>query len=387
MTITVHGTHTHVKSRGMSAMLPGDPGGVAEHPLAEDLRLRPERCTLLGGTFALLVQAALAVTALGTLVYKRSKEKPRRPWLIWFFDASKQGYAGSLQHVVNLWFGVYFARSGEASECAWYLVNFTISVACGVVILWAVMRLYNWSVERWQLTLLRSGEYGSPPSWRPWLAQMLIWGFVASGEKVLTAIFVIVPLHDSLDVVASRLEAPLAAHPATELLLVMVVAPVILNAAFFWAIDNLIMRRRKVRPYAPTLRRSSAERAPHTSAQGMAGLARIAHRCASIPQGDSRAPEGGAIDDPSDADFGDTSRLPLLGGSDEHSEELLPMDCAARAPMATTPTRTPSRGADPSRMTSAASRCRVATPGGAAMSQGGTVARLEAGEKERAVPP
>ena len=24
-----------------------------------------------------------------------------------------------------------------------------------------------------KVTLLRSGEYGSPPNWRPWLAQML----------------------------------------------------------------------------------------------------------------------------------------------------------------------------------------------------------------------
>ena len=27
-------------------------------------------------------------------------------------------------------------------------------------------------------------RYGSPPSWKPWLAQLLIWGFLASAEKV-----------------------------------------------------------------------------------------------------------------------------------------------------------------------------------------------------------
>ena len=73
-------------------------------------------CTLLGGTFALMVQLGLAVSAMATLVYKRSTEKPRRPWIIFFFDASKQAFAGMLQHVVNLGFGVLFATSGTASE-------------------------------------------------------------------------------------------------------------------------------------------------------------------------------------------------------------------------------------------------------------------------------
>jgi hypothetical protein len=205
----------------------------------------PPRCTLLGGTFALLVQSGLAVAAIGTLIYKRSTERPRRPWVVWFFDASKQAFAGMLQHVVNLGFGVFFATTGHASECAWYITNFSISVLCGVVMLWGIMRVYTWAVARYRLTLLRSGEYGNPPSWRPWLAQMLIWGFLSCFEKLLTAIFVILPLHPVLDGAAAALEAPMVGHPALELVLVMVLAPVLLNAFFFWAMDNLIMRQRK----------------------------------------------------------------------------------------------------------------------------------------------
>ena len=39
----------------------------------------PPRCTLLGGTFAMLVQAGLMASAIATLVYKRATETPRRP--------------------------------------------------------------------------------------------------------------------------------------------------------------------------------------------------------------------------------------------------------------------------------------------------------------------
>jgi len=200
-------------------------------------------CTLLGGPFAICVQIGLAAAAIATLVVKRHTERPRRPWLVWFFDASKQAFAGFLQHCVNLVFGVAFAASGAASECAWYLTNFVISVMCGVLLLNLAMAGYNRCVDRFGLHLLRSGEYGKPPSWRPWLMQMLVWGFLASAEKAVTAVVVILPLHSRLDAVAQLIEAPVYHYPKVELLLVMVFAPVILNALFFWAIDSLIMRR------------------------------------------------------------------------------------------------------------------------------------------------
>ena len=45
--------------------------------------------------------------------------------------------------MVNMGFGVAFAAGGAASECAWYLLNFFISVVCGVVLLNLLMILYN----------------------------------------------------------------------------------------------------------------------------------------------------------------------------------------------------------------------------------------------------
>ena len=162
---------------------------------------------------------------------------------MWAFDASKQAYAGFLQHLVNIAFGMWFAAAGVASECAWYFINFSISVVCGVFLLWGAMKLYTRIVERFRLHFLRSGEYGNPPSWKPWLAQLLLWGFMASAEKVLAAAVVIFPLHGALDVVALWIEAPVRPYPHVELLLVMVAAPVVLNVFFFWVIDNIIMRR------------------------------------------------------------------------------------------------------------------------------------------------
>lgn len=42
-----------------------------------------EGCKLLD-SFAILVQITLASTALITLFYKRSREKPQRPMIVWY---------------------------------------------------------------------------------------------------------------------------------------------------------------------------------------------------------------------------------------------------------------------------------------------------------------
>ena len=47
---------------------------------------------------------------------------------------------------------------------------------------------------------------------KPWLAQLLIWGFFSSFETLLTAAFVIYPLHHRLDA-APRLTFPIATLP------------------------------------------------------------------------------------------------------------------------------------------------------------------------------
>eukprot|EP00586_Coscinodiscus_wailesii_P013890 CAMPEP_0172499920 /NCGR_PEP_ID=MMETSP1066-20121228/132399_1 /TAXON_ID=671091 /ORGANISM="Coscinodiscus wailesii, Strain CCMP2513" /LENGTH=302 /DNA_ID=CAMNT_0013273913 /DNA_START=21 /DNA_END=930 /DNA_ORIENTATION=+ len=205
-------------------------------------------CTLLGGTYATIVQIFLALSGIATLVYKRQTELiPRRPWLVWFFDTSKQAYASLLQHIVNLAFGVSFASGSDASECAWYLVNFTVTLTCGIVILHFAMMGYARCVDAFSpnLDILKSGEYGEPPSWKPWVVQMLLWGLLASGEKFITFFLILLPFHSVLDGVAVAIEKPLLGYPRLELVIVMIIAPAILNAVFYWLIDTIIMNRNR----------------------------------------------------------------------------------------------------------------------------------------------
>ena len=102
-------------------------------------------CRLLGA-FALLVQGALGATALLTLVWKRFRETPKRPWKVWFFDVSKQVLGSILLHVLNLAMSTMGstdlanqaaaagsktvdAAGRKPNPCSFYLLNLAIDVS------------------------------------------------------------------------------------------------------------------------------------------------------------------------------------------------------------------------------------------------------------------
>lgn len=92
-----------------------------QHPLPPDDDDEPGantgECRLLG-PFALIVQAGLGFLALLSLVFKRYRERPRRPVKVWFFDASKQVFGSVLLHVLNLLMAMFSSGDFELASKA-----------------------------------------------------------------------------------------------------------------------------------------------------------------------------------------------------------------------------------------------------------------------------
>ncbi len=100
-------------------------------------------CHLLG-SFAVLVQGALGLLALSSLVWKRYRERPQRPLKIWAFDASKQVVGSALLHIANLFMSMLSSGQFSAvplkvtpasqdayqpNPCSFYLLNLAIDVS------------------------------------------------------------------------------------------------------------------------------------------------------------------------------------------------------------------------------------------------------------------
>lgn len=126
--------------------------GVANSTQADVPGSKDGECRLLG-PFAILVQAALGLLALLSLVWKRWRETPPRPLKVWFFDVSKQVFGSVLLHIANLFLSmlssekldisanrkptsvttvtltVRDATRSQPNPCSFYLLNLAIDVS------------------------------------------------------------------------------------------------------------------------------------------------------------------------------------------------------------------------------------------------------------------
>lgn len=71
------------------------------------------------------VQASqLISTVLGCAACAlRHRERPRRPWVVWLLDVSKQAASAGAGHIVGMGVAIVaHAKSQQATECGWYFV-------------------------------------------------------------------------------------------------------------------------------------------------------------------------------------------------------------------------------------------------------------------------
>jgi hypothetical protein len=74
-------------------------------------------CKLLG-PFALLIQGALGILALMSLVWKRYRERPRRPLKVWTFDVSKQVLGSVMLHLLNLLMSMFSSGDFDIAQAS-----------------------------------------------------------------------------------------------------------------------------------------------------------------------------------------------------------------------------------------------------------------------------
>ncbi|QIW99798.1 hypothetical protein AMS68_005316 [Peltaster fructicola] len=230
-------------------------------PMAEAEKPK-KRCQLLG-PFALLVQGALGGFAILTLVFKRYREKPQRPWKIWFFDVSKQIFGSMLTHVLNVGMSmlssVELANHAEnvanqAAEgghrpnpCSFYLLNLAIDTTLGIPVLYVLLMVITALCLRTPLARppqsIKSGSYGDPPKTTWYLKQLLIYFIGLTGMKF--AVFLLFSLLPWLPWVGDWALRWTQFDERVEIAFAMFIFPLIMNAVQYYVIDNLIMDRKK----------------------------------------------------------------------------------------------------------------------------------------------
>lgn len=202
-----------------------------------------QQCHLLEGGFAIMVQAFLGFMCVTTLVVKRQTEQPRRPWTIWFLDAMKQGIGASLGHFGNIILSAIIASSEETGdECQWYCLSFLMDATFGLFFnIMFFLCFESFIRTRPQYSFLKFGHYGNPPKFSYFAAQLLVWLLIVSIGKSIT-IFLQICFSGNLNAVLNNIFYFVRRDPKIELVLVMIVIPVFVNALQFWLTDSYLKR-------------------------------------------------------------------------------------------------------------------------------------------------
>ena len=206
------------------------------------------KCEMFGG-FGFLIQAILGAAAFSVLILKRYLEKPRRPWKIWFYDVAKQIISSLFLHLFNLIISsVLSDDEDDADACVWYFVTVVLDCTLGAFLSYIFMWLVDGIVSSSELELLKTGLYyeeymeGNKKcyklKWKKYGAQLGVWLVVTLIVKLILLIMLKICKLFLVNLGGFFL-SPFS-NAKVRLVMVMIIFPVLLNALYFWVVDNIL---------------------------------------------------------------------------------------------------------------------------------------------------
>ncbi|CDR88089.1 related to Vacuolar membrane protein [Sporisorium scitamineum] len=225
-----------------------------------------DNCKLMG-PFALFVQAIMGILVIGSLVYKRQREKPKRKWKIWALDVSKQLLGQLFVHILNVVLSDFVASGGGENPCSLYFLNILVDTTLGVFFIYIALKwVTHILTERFGLEGFVSGQYTPPlptivstsgsssssvqsgasrrsfrrgrPRIEYWLKQLGSYLFVLLLMKM--AVLVLFALFPFLFDVGSWILSFFGSHKDVQVLFSMALFPLAMNILQFWLIDSLL---------------------------------------------------------------------------------------------------------------------------------------------------
>jgi len=228
-------------------------------------------CRLLTGSIAMAAQMTLAAAILGSLLYKRQRERPKRPFVVWFMDVSKQGVCATTCHVINMTFALiaYHTVSTDdgsegASECSWYFVQYNFDNAFGVPLTMLIHIGFIAAAKSYsdKLTvkdtpgenntlieiIARCGTYGVPPKVSWWAIQMIEWIAAVIVARSFCGCLVVLLSNVALQHAAVFVDGIFSGIPVFHLYFVIVIYPLALSTVVAWILDGMLKKSSSSHP-------------------------------------------------------------------------------------------------------------------------------------------
>lgn len=87
----------------------------------------------LFGPVSIVTQLLMGAVVLMTLLIKRQRERPRRPWRVWALDVSKQLTGQLMVHMLNVMFSAVGTLQDGRNPCSLYFLNILLDTTLGTL--------------------------------------------------------------------------------------------------------------------------------------------------------------------------------------------------------------------------------------------------------------
>lgn len=184
----------------------------------------------------------MGVFVIASLLFKRYREKPRRPWRIWLFDVSKQVVGQMFVHGVNVLISGVVSHHTSANACVSYFLNILIDTTLGVGLLYLILQLLDELLtNKMQLQGFKSGIYGTPPRVSFWARQSAIYVLALTTMKLLVVgLLVLFPGIFNIGEWLLSWTWSDDGEEGFQVVFTMGLFPIIMNVLQFWLIDSIV---------------------------------------------------------------------------------------------------------------------------------------------------
>ena len=93
------------------------------------------------GTFGIFIQALLGLLSFSALIVKRFFEHPKRPFIVWVLDTSKQAFSSTLAHLLNMFLAMLLSHHNDSDNWEWYFINISVDVILGVFLCYYILMI------------------------------------------------------------------------------------------------------------------------------------------------------------------------------------------------------------------------------------------------------
>ena len=207
-----------------------------------------EKCEFFGA-LGILHQLILGFLTFSLLILKRFLEKPRRHWIIWFYDILKQIITSFVLYFTNIIFAYLLVnKGGDKDLCTVYFMNLFLGCIGGYYITSLYLKLFLYLQKEYKISICFNEIYyekiyiNNKKSFRikkkVYILEIIFWTLIQLIWKFI--LLILFSFFKLLFISLGELILSPFKDVKIKSLMILCFFPLFFNGFYYWKLDTLI---------------------------------------------------------------------------------------------------------------------------------------------------